>query len=371
MTARICLYGPERGNGSWSRVTAGIRQGLEAIGELAGFCPTDDIAHDLDGSLPVGFDAPIGVHVGPPGMASVLKGRGSHEHRLSTVAANSTWLPIERSAPVSSPLTGFIAPSTWAKRILEAHQPMPVYLWHHGVSAAFRPRARERWAGYRVLHMASTHFQRKTTRELIEAWAACLTEGAIPIEHSMLRLVCDGPRGCFAEAIAQASRDEPAIAASIVLEPRRDLSEAEASAFYQAHDVVCQPSRAEGFGLCPLEARASGVPVIMTACTGHADQMPAEPTRPSDGHWRRPSELGIVVVANGPYAPIDDGPGATAPTVEAAAIADALASAYTDRRPLRQAALAMSSSIAKRWSWTEVCLRFCELEVPWVEHDGA
>ena len=38
-----------------------------------------------------------------------------------------------------------------------------------------------------------------------------------------------------------------------------------------AHDAVVQPSRGEGFGMVPLEARCAGTPVIMTAGTGHAD----------------------------------------------------------------------------------------------------
>lgn len=37
------------------------------------------------------------------------------------------------------------------------------------------------------------------------------------------------------------------------------------------YDAIIQPSRGEGFGIVPLEARCLGIPVIMTACTGHSD----------------------------------------------------------------------------------------------------
>lgn len=38
-------------------------------------------------------------------------------------------------------------------------------------------------------------------------------------------------------------------------------------------DALVQPSRSEGFGLLPLQARAVGIPVILTATTGHLDHL--------------------------------------------------------------------------------------------------
>jgi len=41
--------------------------------------------------------------------------------------------------------------------------------------------------------------------------------------------------------------------------------------YLRSFDLVLQPSRAEGFGLVPLEAAAAGVPVVMTSVTGHRE----------------------------------------------------------------------------------------------------
>jgi glycosyltransferase involved in cell wall biosynthesis len=51
--------------------------------------------------------------------------------------------------------------------------------------------------------------------------------------------------------------------------PMRELAR-----YYQAADVLVQTSLAEGLGLSPLEALASGVPVVATAVGGMADVLP-------------------------------------------------------------------------------------------------
>jgi glycosyltransferase involved in cell wall biosynthesis len=330
-----------------------MRDGLEALGELAGFVPTDDIGHELDDALTDGFDAPIGVHVGPPTIASVMQGHGHHKHRLAMIAVNSSYAPrnaivaLEREA-----VTGFLAPSPWARDVLAKYATLPVYCWLHGVSDAYVPAAkRSKPTGYSVLHMASTHNERKGTAKLIEAWARCV--GRPLPNDSVLTLICDGPRGFFDEAIRKATNDRPELQGAYHVRVRMDLSDEEACRFYQWHDLVCQPSRAEGFGLVPLEARASGVPVIMTNGTGHS----CHSLYGAPGGGAPP---GVIVVQNNGSHPIDDGPDARAPRFGTDQLVSALRLAYENREHLAAGALELAPRIRRAWSWEEVCRLFLE-----------
>ncbi len=354
--SRIRLYGPERGHASWPRVATGMRLGFEACGELASFCCTDDIGHTLDDSLPPGYDAPVGIHVGPPTIASIMQGRGLHRHRLAMIATNSTWVPRAAMAALErEAITGYIGTSPWATRILRENTALPVYTCMHGVSDVFRPRgAPNPRRGYHVLHMASTHNQRKGTRELIGAWSKALRDGPLSPDDCTLRLVCDGPRGFFERAIHEATQGDIRLAETYHLDARMDLSEEDACEYYKRHHLICQPSRAEGFGLCPLEARASGVPTLVTDCTGHECHVRSRPPP----YRAAATAPGVIIVPTGDYAPIDDGPGAMAPSLDVNDLAEGLSRAYHLRQSLDIRAREWATWVSETWSWQRVCKTF-------------
>lgn len=352
---RVRVYGPSRGHGSWPRVARGLCEGLAEAGALAGFSPVDELGHQLDDALDAGWDADLGVYVGPPPLGSVMRSRGRHEHRLVMIALNSTWAPRTAMAALERDdfITGYLAPSAWAKRVLERHTTLPVHLWHHGVGRAFcEPAGRSEREHYSCLHLASTHNDRKGTREVVQAWASLV--GHIIPPDSRLRLVCDGPRGHYNDLLDSAFAASP-LRESVELSPRLDLPEAEMAAVLRQHDLVCQPSRAEGFGMVPLEARAVGVPVCATACTGHADHLVADGAMPP---LATPLEVGVQLVLHGLSAPIDDGPGAEAPIVTVDAVRYSLERAYCRRGDLALAARRHASWVGEHWSWGAVTRRF-------------
>ncbi len=337
----IRLYGIAKGNSSWPRVTAGVRAGIESHKKFAGLYDVSRVDAEYDDdSMDVGYDASLGLCVGPPLAASVMIGRGHHKHRLLMVAANSTWLPavvMERAAKL---LTGFIAPSHWSAEIIRNYVDIPVYVYQHGVDDEFYPRARKPdGEPYAALHLASTHLERKGTKELIHAWAIAKRERYLP-RDAVLRLVVDGPRNYFLNPINEASKGELWIADSYDVRTRLDMSTDDMAAFYCRHDMVCQPSRGEGFGMVPLEARACGVPVVATACTGHSEH--------SIGGQA------MIVVPHGEERPIDDGPGALAPTVSVDDLVVALSDAYENRDALLKAARKHSPMLRRAWSWHSV-----------------
>lgn len=342
----IRLYGTGRTNGSWARVTMGVRRGLEACGRLAGFYDVArvDADYDEDGdALGEGYDAPVALCIGPPLSASVMRGRGTHERRLLMVAANSSWLPpaiMDRAVKIC---TGFVAPSEWSAAVIGDYaKGLPVAVYRHGVDPSFKPSDEVPSGRFRALHLASTHMERKGTRELIHGWAIAKRQRKLP-DRALLRLVIDGPRGLFNHTIFEAAGGDPDIADSYRLSQRLDLKVEDMAALYRDHHLVVQPSRAEGFGMVPLEARACGVPVVMTACTGHEE------------HWRT---LGVIRVEAGPDGSVDDGPGAVAPTITAEAVAESLGLAVESIDTLRADAREVAGRIRKQWSWEAVTERF-------------
>ena len=347
----IRLYGTEKGNSSWPRVSAGVREGLRACGKLASFYDVGRVDSDYDNdgdALEVGYDAPVGICIGSPSSASVMIGRGEHRERLLMIATNSSWLPpvmMERTAKIC---TGFLAPSHWSASVIAKHAPeLPVYVYPHGVDEGFTDvtDGPVTMSGlFSALHLASTHMERKGTKELILGWALAIERGVIP-KAARLRLVADGPRGYFNEAIHRASRGSISVAETYILQQRLDLKVADMAAMYRDHHIVVQPSRGEGFGLTPLEARACGVPVVATTCTGHL-------MHTQHGH------RGVVVIEHGPEDAVDDGPKAKAPTVSPAAIADALGQAYQGYDQLSSDAKEYAYRVRAKWSWKAVTENF-------------
>lgn len=353
----IRLYGVTKGNGSWARVTAGICGALSSLEQLSGFYDIErvdnDGAMDDGDAMEPGYDAEVGLCIGPPPAAGVMTGRGSHKRRLLMIATNSTWLPDQMMKQAAKYATGFVGTSLWATEVIKNYsQGLPVCTFQHGVDEAFAPDFAELYAReglseqgiYRVLHLASTHMQRKGTRELIAGWAKAYREKQLP-ERAELHLCVDGPRGYFLEEIHKACSGDTKLADSYFLDERLDLRPSQMARFYCSFNLVCQPSRAEGFGLVPLEARASGVPVAATTCTGHRDHFGGAP--------------GTVVVHSGPeWTAIDDGPGAMAPSLASDDIAEALGSAYTHRVALEAEALDYATTIRTDLSWYEITKEF-------------
>lgn len=276
-------------------------------------------------------------------------------------------------------VTGFLAPSAWAAGVLRSYVarlgeelgPRAVSLWPHGVEAQFLPNAfrhEERKVEFtsgefRVLHVASSRAERKGTAQLVEAWCSLIDEARIGA-RAQLRLVLDEPHAWPKDVERTAARfirqGDPRSTIRVI--PRQGAAPEEMRAMLQAHHVVCQPSRGEGFGLVPLEARACGVPVVMTDCTGHEEHtcgVPELRELAERGERRLAlSALGVVVVEHGAPAPIDDGPGATAPSVSPMAVARALEHAYAAWPKLASAAYEAAAGVGEQWSWAAVTERW-------------
>lgn len=331
----VRLYGSFLTNGSFGRVSQGLKEGLSELGLLAGTVELDAFDADEIADAP-GRDATIGLYAGNPSFISVMASQGSHDMNFAILAPNSSWLP-EVLVQSMRERAAIVSPSSWGADVIASYGAGRFSPIRHGIAKTFRvlpgseSLADTYAAGhFMALHLSSTHRQRKGTAELFEAWMRLAEAGKLGPSPRLVAVV-DAPPGSYPEA-----EKSPFIT---VLTQRIEGSDEAMPAVYQSFHLVCQPSRGEGFGMVPVEARACGVPVVATACTGHSEHMVPEPP-------------GCVTVATGPLAPIDDGPGAMAPELTVKAVEDALERAYRTWPELFSAARSNAEATAKHWSWS-------------------
>jgi glycosyltransferase involved in cell wall biosynthesis len=341
MTVR--LYGHQLGYTSFSQVTRGFALALGAKGLFGGFVPLDffDEEAEYPGAL-----CPVSVNTGMPSGVARAKVLGLHDERWLMLAPNSDRIPDRMAQWLPEVATGLLAPSRWGCDVLRSIFDLPVRLVPHGVHSEYRmnheARAKRRaeWDAdgtFRVLHMTSTNSERKGTKKLLQAWAT-LRHGQWKAKKVLTIVV---RHEGYPELVSEAARlgIDPVIIAS-------DGAHYDAvNELYARSHVVCQPSRAEGFGLVPLEAKAAGVPVVMTDCTGHRDH----------------ADVGAsVIVETGPLAPSDDMEGAMTPSLEVDAIYEALRDAWTSYGDLDDVARGEADDIRENYSWPNTTGRAME-----------
>lgn len=340
----IRLYGHMKG--SFRTVTLGLERAFMALEVLEGTHLGENVEFE-DGVG--GAGAPVAVVTGDPMRILQAHYQGSHKEIWLMLAPNSEGIPPlikqELSDSVRNPatgerrpaITGLLAPSSWAKKILQREFPRhPVILCRHGVLPEFKPDPNLRKmakcmfaAGeFRVLHVTSSRLSRKCTRETILAWKQLHSR----YPKSKLEVFVNPE---FVSEYVDLVQRLEAGGTTTIVPGQNYLLDVFANGI-QAYAFVVQPSRAEGFGLVPLEARACGVPVVATDNTGHRDHVKGE---------------GTIVVPSEAEMPSDDFPGARAPSVSVEAIFRGM-QRMVDRFEIENdAASRVAVELGKYWSW--------------------
>jgi glycosyltransferase involved in cell wall biosynthesis len=325
---------------------------LSTAGELAGVCSLS--ATDDESDAPPGAVAPISLNCGNPMGLMVAHRMGQHSSHWLLLAPNSDGLPKGFAETLLEPskvlpngmLTGgLLAPSAWAASVLRRcfSDTVPVVVCPHGVTPAVhtvdqigRDAARRgfRAGSFDVLHMTSTEAERKGTRSLLAAWKKLKDKKLLPAVARLYVVMNPTQLNKIRWWCADLGLTDLDVGTS----PGLMYEQSDIAAMYGSMHVICQPSRAEGFGLVPLESLACGVPIVATACTGHSEYLGSRPP-------------GAVIVEHGDLAPMDDFPGSVAPSVSADAICSALERAFGYWETVAAQAEMNAAAIAREWSW--------------------
>jgi glycosyltransferase involved in cell wall biosynthesis len=339
----VRLYGRMTGYSSQAVVSIGFERGLRELGLLEGVVDTGRLP-DLDDAPTPGALARSAIFTGAPSDVFRMMQHARHEQRYGMLVPNSDQIPPNVLKLYEQCCTTILTPSVWAAEQIKQHTNHRVVVVPHGVHSEYRvipERRKEVEQAYRegwwtVLHASTSDRQRKGTVELIRAWD--LAE--IPKGQARLVLLLD------AEAHAALRRAlefmKLTIPEGVLLTVRQGFGRdpEQMQKYLSVFHAVCQPSRGEGFGLIPLEARACGVPVIATSCTGHSEHLAG--TGMDDG---------VVIVGHGELAPIDDLPHAKGPTVSPIDLAQALETAFHQWVQLEEAAMSAATTVQNRWGW--------------------
>jgi glycosyltransferase involved in cell wall biosynthesis len=336
---------------------------LERAQLLEGFVALDRSGGSEEEEAPPGAQARDGVFTGNLNLVGTMQRGAKHERHWVTVTPNSTFVPKELLGEILKlPEPRILSCSAWGTTMIaEALCEMglryvedgevwctyvsegvvvQVHTVRHGVSG-FAPvpkeieKTREAFSAgeFRVAHFSTTSGERKGTVDLIEAWM--LLGDSLPPRAELFLILDPLARAALVERFMDRGIQLPT---NISLLPRGDmLPKVMASLLGHMHVIAC-PSRAEGFGLTPLEARASGVPCIATITTGH-----------SAGHVRGGGVIGIDQLPE--LVPIDDGPAALAQAVRPEDIASALRAAHADWIGMSQRAVSEAPAVIEEWSW--------------------
>lgn len=341
---KATLYGTVTNWSSRSQVTEGFRLGL---GDRLHKLVAVDLPQEEEDR---GEDAEWGILTGPPSWLGSIPLQ--HRERTVMIAPNSSRIPRDLAERLEQMCTRILVPSQWAAQVIRKLVRLPVMVVPHGVHPKMQVHREIREYARAVsrehlmlLHFSTTDRGRKGTLELLQAWEQVYPRlpsksrlNLILDEHAKLRVAHD----CAEHQISTSGINVyPRLVGGM---ERMGSDPWHVGMALARASAVIQPSRGEGFGLVPLEARACGVPVVATACTGHSEHLEGCGV-----------EDGVVIVPHGPEAEIDDGVGAMAPTVEPSAIVEAILRLVDTYPSLHQAALEKASAVAERWSWTR-CL---------------
>lgn len=316
-----------------------------------------DMTPRMDGRFPAQRDWPdredVVIVVGSgPGVAMFA---GCPARKISFTVWESTRLPDDWMIPLAM-ADEVWTPSEWGAQVLRDNgvAPARVHVVPEGVDdLLFQPHG-ERLPlldgvdGFRFLHVGKAE-PRKGTVELLEAFDRAFgrDEPVVLVLACHNRMIPGFDTVRFLENLALRRRRW--VVPVQPLPRRRDIA-----ALYRSCDAFVAPSRAEGWGLPPLEAMASGLPTALTHFAGHT----AFAT--DDNSYPVPFTLAPVSPEALPYFMRGDGDYGEWAEPDIDGLAEVMRAMVRQRDVQHARAQRQAAAIGQRWSWTAAALRACD-----------
>ena len=334
---KLTFYGHFTGNSSYPMVCRAI----------AGWMVSQDIDVSLvnlrgapiEGEL-AGHQAALSSEAELPGPAllfgfpSWLDCVPHHHPMLSYHVGDVSPLPADWSTPINERSDQVLTPSLWCADLLSGLG-IKSSVVRHGIDPQVCRPADDDNPPERIIlrHFCSSPFlARKGTVETLQAAVALLSLGGFA--DVLVRV--SAPAKCVPALSRQYAGHFYGGQIDIVVdEPRSAEDMAEE---LRSVTAVVQPSRAEGFGLIPLEAVACGTPVVLTDATGHCE-------------YAKSLGAAALEVRTTGFGRCGEG---SAPVLDPLSLRSAMEESIRERTVLRQCARDASPFIRQEWSWRAI-----------------
>lgn len=294
---------------------------------------------DCPWPLSLNSHADVAIYIGYPEVApNWLKG---HKTKILITVCETNAIPSEWVGACNQ-MDHIIVPSQFCRQVyMDSGVRKPVIVVPHGVSEG-RTTISKTSSLIELVHIsgAASFPHRKGTPALLKAWKAVTDNSA---NHKLTLKIARESR--MMEFIARLGVTNVEIDDNLSLSPNR------MAAYLSLFDAVIQPSRGEGFGIVPLEARTLGIPTIITAISGHSE------------HFAPGVDVEVPV---GPYKPmVTQGNGnGFAPSVEQEHVELALREYLADVTGWKGKAVSWAERFGSLWYWRHTLKPLVKLVAP-------
>ncbi len=262
----VQIYGQVHDYSSFPLITREVCKFLRKRAQLS-FWPANAVFDKVDAPWAQVLDnsAQIGVYIGYPSAG--LNWLINHPKKWIFTVCETDAIPTEW-VEVLRRMDRIFVPSQFCKDVFDRYNVGKVTVIRHGIGLAATSLDLNRvksWQNYRALHVsgAASFPQRKGTPQLLVAWKRFVEQ----CPTAVLTLKMRTNPGIL-KVIADLGLQN-----NVEIDDSPTLSQYQMVDYIAGFDFVIQPSRGEGFGLCGLESKFAGVPIIITPVTGHEEYL--------------------------------------------------------------------------------------------------